>query len=86
MPDYKKMLKECRGDDSALTGWEIEFLESLLKQPYAYTEKQRTVLKRIWDKQTVWRLTGKTDIPSNPSEGPSGRRRSPPRQRPGRGE
>jgi hypothetical protein len=48
--DFQKMVQECLKDDSdRLSAWEVEFLDSIVRQSY-FTAKQEAVIQRIWDK------------------------------------
>lgn len=53
--EYAGLLDELLEDDSdTMTAWEVEFIESLnQRRDRALSEKQETVLTKIWDKKTM---------------------------------
>ena len=51
-PNDETMLRELLADESdAMTAWEVEFIDSLLKKRlYKWSEKQIETLEKIWNK------------------------------------
>jgi hypothetical protein len=55
MSKYQDMLRELIDVDAGLTGWEMDFLDSLCGQGYLdddhlITEKQANKLEQIWNR------------------------------------
>ena len=55
--DYRQMMEELLQLDSGLSGWEIDFLESLCQQGFrvaehwGFTEKQLAKFEQIYEKK-----------------------------------
>ena len=46
--DYREMLQVIDDEGVGVTDWEAEFLDSLMKQDFPFTEKQKSTLKKIY--------------------------------------
>ena len=51
------MIEDCENRESRLTDWERSFIDSLANQrrgdnPFTLTDRQVSVLERIWNKAT----------------------------------
>lgn len=44
-------------EDVTFTKWETGFIESVIKQPYSFTDRQVSVIHNIWDKYCKNRVT-----------------------------
>ena len=50
--DTAQMIEDIEDQESKLTAWERQFLSSVASREAPLTEKQQTVLLRIWTKVT----------------------------------
>jgi hypothetical protein len=50
--EEQTMIDDCEQRSEKLSSWELQFIDSVSRQTYALTAKQRRVLDDIWDRIT----------------------------------
>lgn len=53
--EVAQMIEDCENRESAMSAWEIAFIDSISRQERPLTEKQAATLESIWDRVTTAR-------------------------------